>query len=124
MKTIFLIEDDQIMTECIARAITHQNPVVDLRVFSNAISAVQALDQDPPDLICLDIMLDGPDGFSFLNELISYDDTSRIPILIISSLNLAQQDLGHYNIQAIIQKETMTPTEISQRVEEILAYAE
>lgn len=124
MQKVFLIEDDMIMSECIARAIQHaSSQKLDIQTFSNGITAIQSLDSGLPDLICLDILLDGPDGFSFLNELSSYDDTSRIPVIIISSLDLHGQDLSHYNIQAILQKETMTPESIGECVERVLCHA-
>ena len=44
-------------------------------------------------MIFLDILLTGPDGFTFLNELISYSDTAKIPIVIVSSLDFSGKDL-------------------------------
>lgn len=125
MKTIFLIEDDQIMSECIARAIRKsQSEPVELYTFTNSITAVQALNKKLPDLICLDILLSGPDGFSLLNELTSYNDTAKIPVIIISSLDLSRQDLSCYNVKTILQKETMTPSSISEAAMEVLDRAE
>ncbi len=125
MKTIFLIEDDRIMSECIARAIRKsQSEPVELYTFTNGITAIQALNNKLPDLICLDILLSGPDGFSLLNELTSYNDTAKIPVIIISSLDLSRQDLSCYNVKTILQKETMTPSSISEAVMEVLDRAE
>ena len=64
--------------------------------------------------------MNGPDGFSFLNELISYNDTAKIPVVIMTSLNLEKYDLDHYNIKHIFQKETMTPQQIVEVAVEIL----
>ena len=123
MARILIIEDDKIMAECIARAITKAMSV-EISYFSNVVEAVQSLNEALPDLICLDILLDGPDGFSLLNELNSYADTAQIPILIITSLNLQAQNLRHYNVQKVLQKETMTPLEIGETVQEILVTQE
>ena len=61
---IFVIDDDEIMAECVARAAARPT-----RIFSNAIEAMNAIaDGEMPEMIFLDILLDGPDGFSFLNE--------------------------------------------------------
>ena len=63
---IFIIEDDKVMAECIARACLGY----DVRVFSNAIEAMGEISNNIiPELIFLDIMLDGPDGFTFLRTL-------------------------------------------------------
>lgn len=120
MTQILIIEDDKIMAECIARAID-KVVAAEINYCSNAITAMQTLDDKLPDLICLDILLDGPDGFSLLNELNSYPDTAQIPIVIITSLNLQNQNLQHYNVRKVLQKETMTPLDIGETVQQILS---
>ena len=92
--SVFVIDDDEIMAECLERIIGG-----DADVFSNAIEAMQAIsDGLTPDLIFLDVLLDGPDGFTFLNELASYVDTAKIPVVIVSSLDLSKKDLSQYGV--------------------------
>lgn len=124
----FIIEDDLMMSECVERALEQALPTLDNHVeqehkilkITNAIEAMSLLNEDLPDLIFLDVLLNGPDGFSFLNELISYNDTAKIPVVIMTSLNLEKYDLDHYNIKHIFQKETMTPQQIVEVAVEIL----
>ena len=71
-----------------------------------------------PEMIFLDVLLDGPDGFTFLNELVSYDDTAKIPVVIVSSLKFSQRELGAYGVAAVLEKEKMRPTEIRKLVRE------
>ena len=108
---IYVIEDDELMAECIAGYCKCQT-----QVFHNAIDAIQSLDTDLPDLIFLDILLSGPDGFTFLNELASYPDTLNIPIVIITSLNINNLDLSNYNVVGILNKDTMLPKEVKDYV--------
>ncbi len=110
---IFIIDDDRIMANCIADVV--QN---DYKVFSNAIDAMNEISiSGLPKLIFLDILLDGPDGFTFLNELASYTDTARIPIVIITSLDLDNRDLAMYGVVGILKKEKMTPQDIKDYVD-------
>lgn len=122
MVKILIIEDDEIMAECLARAAKSALAPADSQctIFNNAISALYSLNEEVPDLILLDILLVGPNGFSFLNELISYSDTATIPIIIVTSLDLHLPDLQSYGVRAILSKETMTPTLIGQTVREVL----
>ena len=109
---IFIIDDDVIMAKLVAKATRQET-----RIFTNAIEAMTAIaDGDLPDLIFLDILLDGPDGFTFLNELVSYDDTNKIPVVIVSSLMYRESDLNQYGVVGCLNKDTMKP-------EEILEYA-
>ena len=74
------------------------------------------IDKDFPNLIFLDILLTGPDGFTFLNELASYSDTSKIPVVVISSLNLKGKDLSDYGVVGVLNKDTLTPKEVENYV--------
>lgn len=111
---IFVIDDDEIMAECISRAVSPEKT----RIFGNAIDAMSAIDEELPKLIFLDILLDGPDGFTFLNELASYSDTAKIPIIIVSSIDISGKDLSSYGVVKIVNKEKMTPAEIRSYVNE------
>lgn len=109
--SIYIIEDDPDFASCIARYIKKSNIMSPL-IFHNVIDAIQSIDTSFPSLIFLDILLTGPDGFTLLNELASYPDTARIPIVIISSLNLQNQDLSSYGVIATLRKDSLTPQEV------------
>ena len=112
---IYVIDDDEIMAGCIARAC---EGVDEVRIFSNAIEAVQRINEtNVPKLIFLDIMLDGPDGFTLLNELASYADTGQVPVVVVSSLNFTGQDLRAYGVVGVLDKSTMTPEDIRRHAE-------
>lgn len=110
---IFILEDDHMMAECIARSCGK----VPTKIFSDGIAAMNALNDEIPDLILLDVLLSGPDGFTFLNELASYSDTVNIPVVIISSLNLGDKDLSDYGVVGALNKDKMLPQEIKKYVE-------
>lgn len=106
---IYVIDDDEIMAECIAGACKGFR----VQSFTNAINAMNAMSEgELPDLIFLDILLDGPDGFTFLNELASYSDTAKISIIIISSLDFSGKDLSAYGIVEFLDKSTMRPEKV------------
>lgn len=112
---IYVIDDDEIMADCIVQASGVKD---DVRVFTNAIEAARAIDEKGiPDLIFLDILLDGPDGFTLLNELVSYADTVQIPVVVVSSLDLTGRDLKTYGVVEILNKNIMTPADIKRCVE-------
>lgn len=112
---IYVIDDDPVMRECIKRACGGAEVIG----FSNAIDAMAEIENSGvPDLIFLDILLTGPDGFTFLNELVSYDDTAKIPIVVVSSLELEQYNLAEYGVVGILNKEKMEPREILSYVRE------
>lgn len=115
--TIFIIDDDEIFADCIEKPALKANPHLEIKRFTNAIEAMNSLTSPLPKLIFLDVLLPGVDGFTFLNELTSYPDTAKIPIILITSLKLPETDLSIYGIKAILNKETMKPSEVAQYVE-------
>ena len=121
MSLVYIIEDDMTMAECIALSVRAASNSPAAQVFHNAIEAMQGIREQLPDVILLDVLLDGPDGFTFLNELISYQDTARIPVVLISSLDFSNRNLSHYGVVQVLQKSTMTPEDIQLAVINALA---
>ena len=119
---IFVLEDNPIMADCFALAAQTCLPTVKIAIqtFPDAITATAELAQHMPDLILLDILLTGPDGFTFLNELISYQDTAAIPVIVISSLDLNVEDLRIYGVHAALRKDTMTPQDLQAAIRDAL----
>lgn len=112
---VFVIDDDELMAECLANIV--KNGTSEVMTFRNAVDAMNCIaDGVLPDLIFLDVLLDGPDGFTLMNDLVSYPDTVKIPIVIVSSLDFANRDLSEYGVVGILSKETMTPEDIENYV--------
>ena len=114
---IYIIDNDMMMAECIAGAVCScfdKDKSEDVKFFQNAIEAMQEIaeaDVSEIEMIFLDIMLDGPDGFTFLNELQSYGDTAQIPIVIVTALKI-KADLSDYGVVGLLDKSTMQPDDI------------
>lgn len=109
---IFVIDSDIEMAKCVARACEGH----DVKIFSDAVVAMQAISEKVPELIFLDVMLVGPDGFSLLNEMISYTDTAKVPVVIVSDLNFDKVDLNVYGVVGVLNKDMMTPAEVKEYV--------
>ena len=117
MALAYVIEDNEIMSELMAR---YLRGITEVKTFNDVISAISRISDDKPDMIFLDVLLTGPDGFTFLNEIVSYEDTAKIPVVIVSSLDLKTESLKNYNVIKIIKKEEMIPDDIKDIAREIL----
>jgi response regulator receiver domain len=119
----FILEDDPIFARLFSKSLRRAFPDSTVSTFENAIDAINALPDGctPPSVIILDVLLTGPDGFTFLNEIASYSDLSNIPIIIVSSLNFPMQTLESYNVRRILNKATMTPQDLPAAISEILS---
>ena len=117
---ILILEDDPVLSACFRFNLAALDPTLEIATFSDAVAAMSDLSESLPDLILLDVLLPGPDGFTFLNELISYSDTATIPVILISSLDFHHQDLSHYGIRAIFSKDTLTPAALQRTARQLL----
>ena len=119
---IFIIDDDKELSDVVAKNMKvfakKQGKEISIRCFSDVIEAINATNEVRPSLVFLDILLNGPDGFTLLNEMQSYEDLAKVPIVIMSSLNFEIDKLLEYNVVKCLNKSLMTPEQIWDIVEE------
>ena len=113
---IFIIDDDEMFADCLKASIEKTDADITVESFRNAIDAINNLSGPLPNLIFLDILLPGPDGFTFLNEIESYVDTAKIPVVLVTSLDLPEFDLQLYGVVGILKKDKMLPKEVEAYV--------
>lgn len=113
MKRILIVEDDRILAENFARILRN-----DFEIFhaDSAGSAISQIDNSFPDVILLDILLSGHSAFALLNELQSYADTAKNPVVICSDLaeNLDENSLKKYQVKSILDKSKISPKELRE----------
>jgi signal transduction histidine kinase/CheY-like chemotaxis protein len=63
----------------------------------NGHDALRQLDQHPPALLVLDLMLPGMDGFDVLDELRNRPDRRAIPVLVVTAADLDVEDRRRLN---------------------------
>src|SRR6056297_625974 len=87
-KKILIIEDDKFLRQLVSRKLSKQDFEI-----AEAVDGEQGLEkakEEKPDLILLDLILPGMDGFEVLSELKEDPELSSIPVVILS--NLGQKD--------------------------------
>ena len=79
---IFAVEDDAALQELYVYSLENE---FDCRCFDEGESFFSAIKESNPDLIILDIMLPGDDGFTILSRLKADKATSYIPVIMVSA---------------------------------------
>jgi len=117
---ILTVDYDLFLGELLTKKLSQQGYAVSTAIDRN--QAMKVLETDRVDIILLDIVLPGMDGFSFLSELKNDKRYKDIPVIIIS--NLGQQDAVERVKKAgaddYIVKANTTPNEIVKKVEVVL----
>jgi two-component system cell cycle response regulator len=113
---ILIVEDDEFLRGLFIRKMTTEGLTV--TGAGDANEAFTFLAENKPDIILLDLMLPGIDGYEILSRLKSVDDTKDIPVMVISNLGQKAEidramDLGAHDF---LVKSSLTLDEIVERV--------
>ena len=117
---ILIIEDDPTSLRLIEYALKQRGYQVLTTI--NGLEGIITAQKEEPDLVILDIMLPGIDGFEVCRRLHSGSQTTKIPILIISAKT--QKEDVNAGIKAGADDYLLkpaSPTEIINRVESLLS---
>lgn len=85
-KPVILVVDDVPENRKILATIINKNTNYTVTLAPDGRSVLQAIEEDIPDLILLDIMMPGMDGYEVANVLRSKEATKDIPILFITAV--------------------------------------
>jgi DNA-binding response OmpR family regulator len=117
---ILIIEDDPATSRLVEYSLRHAGYEV-LRA-TNGLEGVRKALTEAPDLVILDVMLPGLDGFEICHRLKSDAATTRLPILMFSA---KAQEIDKTTGLKVGADEYLTkpaaPAEIISRVQELLA---
>jgi len=83
VKHIVVVDDDQEIREIVAFALRRQN--LDVAIASNGQELQQMLAAQLPDLIILDVMMPGEDGYRIFGSLRAESLTRHIPVIIMTA---------------------------------------
>jgi DNA-binding response OmpR family regulator len=82
-KKIFVIDDEKALQEILQVNLSKEG--YEVKVFSSAEEALKIMDKDVPDLILLDIMMQGMDGYDFCRKIRSMPQYKSIPVIFLSA---------------------------------------
>lgn len=80
---ILVIEDDIFSSQVLEAALKRQGYIV--YVAPNGLKGLQIVQEQHPDLVLLDLMLPGIDGYEVLNRIRSSPQTATLPVIVVSA---------------------------------------
>jgi CheY-like chemotaxis protein len=81
--TILIVDDTETNIDILVDTLGEE---YDIAVAMDGESALEAVEEDLPDLILLDIMMPGMNGFDVCKQLKANSETANIPIIFLSAL--------------------------------------
>jgi len=119
-KKILVIEDDPAISRLVDYSLRHEGYTVITTL--NGLEGIRKAHSEAPDLIILDVMLPGMDGFEICHRLRAEPDTAQLPILMFSAkAQEIDKDTGLKVGADDYLPKPAAPAEIVSRVEKLLA---
>ncbi len=116
MTTILIVEDDKFLRELMVGKLSQE----DFKIIEavDGEGALKKLKDFSPDLILLDLILPGVDGFEVLSKIKENANTSSIPVIVLSNLGQREDVERGMKLGAVdyLVKAHFTPNEIIDKV--------
>jgi len=117
---ILVVEDDKFLRELITRKLAREG--YDVVSAVDGEDGVVKVKENKPDIVLLDLILPGIDGFEVLAKIKEDEELSNIPVIILS--NLGQRDDVDRGIKLgatdFLIKAHFTPSEIVEKIEAVM----
>jgi len=119
-KTILIIEDDKFLRELITQKLIKEGYEASEAVDGE--EGIKKIKEEKPDLVLLDLILPGIDGFEVLSRMREEPDLSRIPVIILSNLGQREDVERGLKMGAVdyLIKAHFTPGEIIEKIKAAL----
>ncbi len=114
-KRILIVEDDADLRRLFRMALSVAG--YDVNEAGDGLEALQIIENRPPDLVVLDLMLRALDGISVRQELAAQSLTRHIPIVVVTGSTM---DLETLDVACVLRKPVM-PDELVRTVASCLA---
>jgi DNA-binding response OmpR family regulator len=117
---VLIVEDDEWLAEQFVRALKKES--INAIAVNHALVAIDAIDEIKPNVIILDVLLTGSTAFSLMHELQTYDDTSKIPVILCTNIatEIDLETLKPYGVKKILDKTLMKPGDLAAAVRSAL----
>ncbi len=119
-RKILCVEDDVFLSDLIAKKVTDNKGK--LLHAGNGEDALKLIESEKPDLVLLDVLLPGLDGFEILKKIRENPVTKDLPVIILSNLG-QKNDLEkgkQYGATKFLIKATVSLEEIVREINVVL----
>lgn len=119
-KKILIVEDDKFLRELIVRKLLKEG--FDIAEAVDGEEGIKKAKEEKPDLVLLDLILPGADGFEVLSKIKEDPTTAPTPVIILSNLGQKEDIERGLKMGAVdyLIKAHFTPGEIIDKIRTVL----
>jgi signal transduction histidine kinase/CheY-like chemotaxis protein len=110
---ILIVDDDRGFCQLVARVLEGVGQGYHLRQAYGGAEALRALRESPPDLLLLDLLMPGIDGFQVLDLLQEDGNLSSIPVVLVTATSYVEDALQQIRSPIVVQRsDGLGPAEV------------
>lgn len=119
---VILIDDDKWITDLYGEKLQEEG--FDIFCANNGKDGVKLIDLYKPDLILLDVVMPGGDGFYVLKQIKNKEETKNIPVIVLTNLsNTSDRKMAEsLGAEFYLIKVDHTPKQVAEKIREILKH--
>ena len=113
--SVLVVDDNEVNVDILVDAL---GDIYDVAVAMDGMAALQVVAENPPDLILLDVMMPGMDGYEVCEKLKSNKKTRGIPVIFVTAKIEVEDEIKGFTVGAVdyITK-PLSPPVVKARVE-------
>jgi signal transduction histidine kinase/AraC-like DNA-binding protein len=121
-RTVLIVDDEASLRDLHARIVRHTLPKARILEAANGEEALGLLSTRPVDLVLLDLMMPGIDGFGVLSAMHASESLRSIPVIVLTAQALTETVMDRLNrgVAAVLQKGMLTQAEVIAQIEAAL----
>jgi threonine synthase len=112
---VVVIEDDPGASRLMTRILQSQG-IAEVHQAYDGESGIDIVRQVMPDLVVLDLMMPGVDGFGVLDQLKADDHLADVPVVVVTAKDLTLEERSYLDgrVQSLLQKGSMIDEQVLQ----------
>ena len=122
MSYVLIVDDDEDARNILSKIVSELD--INTETAADGAEALERINIERPDLILLDLMMPGMDGFQVTSKMMLNRDTRNIPIIVVSAFSVGQEDMLRLpGVSKVIRKATMRIPDMQALIAEMLGHS-
>ena len=125
VRRILIIDDDRGFCHLVERILQTSSHIFDVSLAYDGADGLVAMRRQRPDLVLLDLIMPGVDGFQVLEEMQDDRDLVETPVILLTATSYAEDALARRSNQIVIRRaDGLRPAEVLRCLEAVVGVLE
>lgn len=117
---LLVVDDDPQVADMVAQMLEERPYHIDTAV--DGLSALKAIEQSPPDVILLDLMMPNLDGFGVIEQLRQHPQYGTIPVIVLTAKTLTRDEAAslRHSVTRVMHKQGLKEEHLIHELQQAL----